>query len=103
MKTNKQIIEALRDNADLAWAAYGFFDRGEYDNGELGYRYENETEQNKDKMPQHKITYPDILTDEYKDLRAYNNISDSNGKYQPIKPFYKKSKFQGDMNKEQAR
>lgn len=51
MKTNKQIIEALRDNADLAWAAYGFFDRGEYDNGELGYRYENATEQNKDKMP----------------------------------------------------
>ncbi len=51
MKTNKQIIEALRDNADLAWAAYGFFDMGEYDNGELGYRYENATEQNEDKMP----------------------------------------------------
>ena len=51
MKTNKQIIEALRDNADLAWAAYGFFDMGEYDNDELGYRYENATEQNKDKMP----------------------------------------------------
>ena len=26
MKTNKQIIEALRDNADLAWAAYGYYD-----------------------------------------------------------------------------
>lgn len=115
MKTNKQIIEALRDNAELAWAAYGFFDRGEYDDGELGYRYEDNKSQlnakngkehnniTKATPPQYKITYPDILTGEYKDLRAYHNIPDNNGEYQPIKPFYKKSKFQGDMNKEQAR
>lgn len=56
---NKQQIEKLRDNAELAWAAYGYFDL-------IGKRFDKKILKDIDRESTPIITQTDILDSTYK-------------------------------------
>ncbi|MDY5821611.1 MAG: hypothetical protein SPJ83_02260 [Helicobacter sp.] len=70
--SNKQQINRLRDNAELAWASYGYFDL-------VGKKFDN-----KDKYNDRKntvITLHDILDSTYKDYVTSNHTTLINPEY----------------------
>ncbi|EQM94700.1 MULTISPECIES: hypothetical protein [Helicobacter] len=79
MKTNKQIIEALRDNAYLAWAAYGYYDL-------IGKKIKDD-EKYGDKRNK-PITLHDILDITYKDYETQDstffNTENLKGDFSPL-------------------
>ena len=60
---NKTIISRLKDNADLAWASYGYFDL-------VGNKFDKETTQKLKIDKDHIITQKDILDITYKNCVA---------------------------------
>ncbi|AQQ59227.1 hypothetical protein XJ32_02950 [Helicobacter bilis] len=63
--TNKQQIKKLRDNAELAWASYGYFDL-------VGKKFDIKDERikNSPRIDNLTITQTDILDSTYKDYEV---------------------------------
>ncbi|HEB9350296.1 TPA: hypothetical protein RZK40_001850, partial [Campylobacter coli] len=74
---HKQQIQKFRDNAELAWASYGYFDFidkqysfDEKDKNEFKTLYAkiNDIDESNEKVQNAKATYTDILNMEYNSL-----------------------------------
>ena len=97
---NKEQIKKLRDNAELAWAAYGYFDR-------LKYNYAQDEDSKKalkefreiKKDENATITPADILDITYK----YHLDEDGKPKDGIIFGFFADELFSGDMSPFQAK
>ena len=61
---NKRQIEKLRDNAELAWSAYGYFDL-------IGKRFDKKILKDIDRESTPIITQTDILDSTYKGYKIY--------------------------------
>ena len=82
--TNKQMIYKLRDNAELAWVAYGYFDL-------IGKRF-GEITNNKYKHKEFKnITLTDIMNSEYYNYETHDST------------FTNTLKLKGDMTPTQVK
>ena len=104
--TNKQMISKLKDNAELAQAAYGYFDL-------IGKRFKNDEKKYGDKVDK-PITLHDILDITYKDYETqdstFSNTLKLKGDFAPTqaKRFFDKydlldfyPKFDTKNNKQQ--
>lgn len=74
---NKEQIKKLRDNAELAWASYGYFDfidkqysfdEKDKDKFKTLYAKINNIDESNEKVQNAKATYTDILNMEYNSL-----------------------------------
>ncbi|CAG9058636.1 hypothetical protein DFW92_05310 [Campylobacter coli] len=74
---NKEQIKKLRDNAELAWASYGYFDfinkqysfdEKDKDKFKTLYAKINDLKKSDEKVQNAKATYTDILNMEYNSL-----------------------------------
>lgn len=81
--TNKQMISKLKDNTELAQAAYGYFDL-------IGKRFKNDEKKYGDKVDK-PITLHDILDITYKDYETQDST------------FANTLKLKGDMTPTQAK